>query len=86
MGLFPPVRVGLFCSVKNTEAGSVRRLHNEELHKFYSPLNFIRVIKSGRTRWAGHVVRMKVTRNAYKIEDENYNRDLEDLADDIRQF
>jgi hypothetical protein len=30
-----------------------RRLHNEELHNFYSSLNIIRVIKSRRMRWVG---------------------------------
>jgi hypothetical protein len=32
-----------------------RRLHNEELHNLYASLNIIRVIKSRRIRWAGHV-------------------------------
>jgi hypothetical protein len=38
--------------------GSCRKLHNEELHKLYSSPSKIRMIKSGRMRWAGHVVRM----------------------------
>jgi hypothetical protein len=41
-------------------------LHNEELHKFYSSLSIIRMIKSRRMRWAGHVARMRETRNAYR--------------------
>ena len=32
-----------------------RRLHNEELNDLYSSPNNVRVIKSRRTRWAGHV-------------------------------
>jgi hypothetical protein len=32
-----------------------RRLHNEELNDLYSSPNIIRVIKSRRMRWAGHV-------------------------------
>jgi hypothetical protein len=32
-----------------------RRLHNEELHNLYASSNIIRVIKSRRMRWAGHV-------------------------------
>jgi hypothetical protein len=35
-----------------------RILHNEELHNFYSSPNMIRMIKSRRMRWAGHVARM----------------------------
>jgi hypothetical protein len=35
-----------------------RRLHNEELHNLYASPNIIRVIKSRRMRWSGHVVRM----------------------------
>jgi len=35
-----------------------RRLHNEELKDLYSSLNIVRVIKSRRMRWAGHVARM----------------------------
>jgi len=34
------------------------RLHNEELNDLYSSLKILRVIKSGRMRWAGHVARM----------------------------
>jgi len=35
-----------------------RRLHNEELSDLYSSPNIMRVIKSRRMRWAGHVARM----------------------------
>jgi hypothetical protein len=35
-----------------------RRLHNEELHDLQSSLNIVRVIKSRRMRWAGHVVQL----------------------------
>jgi hypothetical protein len=44
-----------------------RKLHNEELHNLCSSPNIIRMIKSRRMRWAGHVVRMGETRNAYRI-------------------
>jgi hypothetical protein len=35
--------------------GDWRKLHNEELHNLYSSTNIIRMIKSRRMRWAGHV-------------------------------
>jgi hypothetical protein len=35
-----------------------KRLHNKELYALYSSPNIIRVIKSRRLRWAGHVARM----------------------------
>jgi hypothetical protein len=47
--------------------GDWRKLHNEELHNLYSSPNLIRIIKSRRMRWAGHVRRMGETRNAYRI-------------------
>jgi hypothetical protein len=40
------------------EDGSWRKLHNDELHDLYSSPNIVRVIKSRRLRWAGHVARM----------------------------
>jgi hypothetical protein len=43
------------------------RLHNEELNDLYSSPNIIRVIKSRRMRWAGHVARMGEMRGAYRI-------------------
>jgi hypothetical protein len=47
--------------------GDWRKLHNEELLNLYSSPNIIRLIKSRRMRWAGHVARMGETRNAYRI-------------------
>jgi hypothetical protein len=35
-----------------------RKVHNEELNDLYSSPNIVRVIKSRRMRWAGHVARM----------------------------
>ena len=38
------------------------RLHNVELNDLYSSPNTVRVIKSKRMRWAGHVARMREER------------------------
>ena len=44
---------------KRDENGEWRRFHNEELHSLYRSPNIVKVIKSRRLRWAGHVVRME---------------------------
>jgi hypothetical protein len=46
--------------------GERRKLHNEELHYLYSSPSIIRIIKSRRMRWAGHVAGMGEKRNAYR--------------------
>ena len=38
--------------------GDWRKLHNEELSDLYSLPNILRVVKSRRMRWAGHVARV----------------------------
>jgi hypothetical protein len=53
---------------KRDEAtGEWRRLHKEELNDLYSSPNIIRVIKSRRMRWAGHVASMGEKKDAYRI-------------------
>jgi hypothetical protein len=42
----------------NEVTGGWRKLHNEELHDLYFSPSIIRIIKSRRMRWAGHVARM----------------------------
>ena len=37
------------------------------LHSLYRSPNIVRVIKSRRLRWAGHVARMEEGRSAFKI-------------------
>ena len=50
MGIFGPKRDGV--------TGEWRKLHNEELNDLYCSPNIVRLIKSRRMRWAGHVARM----------------------------
>jgi len=44
-----------------------RKLHNEELNDLYSLPNIVRVIKSRRMRWAGHVARMGESRGVCRV-------------------
>jgi hypothetical protein len=52
---------------KREEDGSWRKLHNDELHSLYTARNIVRVIKSRRMRWAGHVARMGEGRGVYGV-------------------
>ena len=45
----------------------MEKAHSEELHSLYSSPNIIRVIKSRRLRWAGHIARMEEGRSGFKI-------------------
>ena len=57
--IFGPKREGV--------TGEWRKLHNEELNDLYSSPNIVRVIKSRRMRWAGHVARMEEGRGVHKV-------------------
>ena len=48
----------LFGPKRDQVKGEWRKLHNEELNDLYSSPNIVRVIKSRRMRWTGHVARM----------------------------
>ena len=48
---------------KRDENGEWRNLHNEQLHSLY---HIVRMIKSRKLRWAGHVARIEEG-NAFKI-------------------
>jgi hypothetical protein len=52
---------------KREEDGSWRQLHNDELHSLYSSPNIVRVIKSRRMRWVGHVARMGEGKDVYRV-------------------
>jgi hypothetical protein len=47
--------------------GGWRKLHNEELHNLYSSPSIIRIIRSRRMKWAGHVARMGQKRNVWRL-------------------
>jgi hypothetical protein len=57
----------IFGPKKDEMTGEWRKLHNKELHDLYSSPNIIRIIKSSRIRWVGHVARMEEKRNAYTL-------------------
>jgi hypothetical protein len=57
----------IFGPKRDDLTGEWSRLHNEELDDLYSSPNIIRVTKSVRMRWAGHVARMGEGRGAYRI-------------------
>jgi hypothetical protein len=57
--IFGPKRDGVM--------GGWRKMHNEELHNMYSSPSIIRLIKSNRMRWAGHVARMGDKSNVYRL-------------------
>jgi hypothetical protein len=56
----------IFVPKREEVIGEWRRLHNKELSALYFSPNIIRVIKSRRLRWAGHVARMGERRGAYR--------------------
>jgi len=49
---------GIFGPKRDEVTREWRKLHNEELYDLYYTPNMVRVIKSGRIRWVGHVVQM----------------------------
>jgi len=57
----------IFGPWRDEVTGVWRRLHNEELNDLYSSPNIVRVIKSRRMSWAGHVARMVEERGVYRV-------------------
>ena len=57
----------IFRPRRDEVTGKWRRLHNEELNDLYCSPNIVRVIKSRRMRWVGHVVRMGEERGVYRV-------------------
>jgi len=57
----------VFGSKRDEVTGEWRKLHNEELTDLYSLPNIVRVVKSRRMRWAGHVARMGEGRVVHRV-------------------
>jgi hypothetical protein len=57
----------IFGPKRDEVTGGWRKLYNEELHSLYSSPSIMRMTKSRRIGWAGHVARIGETRNAYRI-------------------
>jgi hypothetical protein len=57
----------IFGSKRDGVTEGLRKLPNEEFHNLYSSPSIIRIIKSRRMWWAGHVARMKEKRNVYRL-------------------
>ena len=59
--------ISLLVPRRSEITGEWRKLHNEELNDLYSSRTIVRVIKSRRMRWAGHVARMGKRRGVYGV-------------------
>jgi len=58
---------GIYGPKRNGVIGKWRKLHKEEFNDLSSSPNTLRVIKSRRMRWAGHVSRMGERRGVYRV-------------------
>jgi hypothetical protein len=57
----------VFGPKRDEVTGAWRKLHNEELNDLYSLPNIVRVVKSRRTRWAGHMTCMGEERGVHIV-------------------
>ena len=57
----------IFGPKRDEVTGELRKLHNEELSDLYALPNIVRVVKSRRMRWAGHVARMGHGRGVHRV-------------------
>jgi len=57
----------VFGPKRDEVTGKWRKLHNEELNDLHSLPNIVRVVKSRRMRWAGHVARMGEDRGVHRV-------------------
>jgi hypothetical protein len=58
---------GIFWLKKDKVTGEWRKLRTEEVNDLYCSPYIVRVIKSIRMRWAGHVARMGETRGVFRV-------------------
>jgi len=63
----------MFGSKRDKVVGGWRRLHNEELYNMYVSPSIIRVIKSRRMRWVGHIAWLQDMRNIYQFRRKPWN-------------
>jgi hypothetical protein len=57
----------MYGAKRDEVTGGWRKVHNEELNDLYCSPNIVRVIKSRKMRWAGHVARMGKKRGVYGV-------------------
>jgi hypothetical protein len=57
----------IFGPRRDEVTGGWRKLQNEELHKLYSSPSLIKMIKSRRMRWDGHIARRALKRSEFWI-------------------
>ena len=57
----------VFGPKRDEVTGEWKKLHNEELNDLYPLPNIVRVVKSRRMRWAGHVARMGEDRVVHRV-------------------
>ena len=57
----------VFLTCRDEVTGEWRKLHNEEFRDIYSLPNIVRVVKSRRMRWAGHVEHMGEGRGVHRV-------------------
>ena len=57
----------MFGPKRDEVTGEWRKLHNEKLNDLYSLPNIVRVVKSRRVRWAGHVARVGEDRGVHRV-------------------
>jgi len=65
--VFENMVLRIFGPSRDEVTGEWRRLHNEELNELYFSPNIVRMIKSRRMRWTGHVARMGEERGVYRV-------------------
>ena len=57
----------VFGPKRDEVTGEWRKLHNEELSDLYALPNIVRVVKSRRMKWLGHVAGMGEGRGVHRV-------------------